>query len=88
MVKQQYRYTIEFRPTALKILGSLPKEMRGRIGYAVDLLQRDFIGDIKKLKGHEFEYRLRVGSFRVRFELIGSHIIVYDIADRKDVYGR
>jgi mRNA-degrading endonuclease RelE of RelBE toxin-antitoxin system len=88
MVNQEYRYTLEFRPTPLKILGSLPKEIRGRIGYAIDLVQRDFTGDIKKLKGHEFEYRLRVGSFRVRFELIGNHITVYDIADRKNVYGR
>jgi mRNA interferase RelE/StbE len=88
MAKNEYKYTLEFRPTPLKILESLPKGIRRQIGYALDLLQRDLMGDIKKLKGHQFEYRLRVGSYRVRFELIGNHITVYDIGDRKDIYGR
>jgi mRNA interferase RelE/StbE len=88
MAKHEYKYTLEFRPTALKILESLPKDMRRQIGHALDLLQRDLTGDLKKLKGHKFEYRLRVGSYRVRFELIGNHITVYDVGDRKDIYGR
>jgi mRNA-degrading endonuclease RelE of RelBE toxin-antitoxin system len=88
MVTPIYRYTLEFRPTALKKLGLLPKAVRSALGHALDLLQRDFSGDVKKLRGLELEYRLRVGSFRVRFELIGNHITVYDVSDRKDAYGR
>ena len=88
MAKNEYKYTLEFRPTPLKILEALPRDIRRKIGYALDLLQRDLIGDIKKLKGYKFEYRLRVGSYRVRFELIGNHITVYDVGDRKDIYGR
>jgi mRNA interferase RelE/StbE len=88
MAVREYKYTLEFRPTPLKILESLPKDIRRQIGHAINLVQRDWTGDIKKLKGHQFEYRLRVGYYRVRFELIGNHIIVYDIGDRKDIYGR
>jgi mRNA interferase RelE/StbE len=88
MSRHEYKYTLEFRPTALKILESLPKDVRREIGFAIELLQRNFAGDIKKLKGHKIEYRLRVGSYRVRFELIGNHLIVYDVGDRKDIYGR
>ncbi len=88
MAKPEYKYSLEFRPTPLKILESLPKDIRRQIGHALDLLQRDLAGDIKKLKGHKVEYRLRVGSYRVRFELIGSHITVYDVGDRKDIYDR
>jgi len=72
MAKHEYKYTLEFRPAASKDLESLPKEVRREVGFALDRLQRDFAGDIKKLKGHKFEYRLRVGSYRVRFELIGN----------------
>ena len=88
MAKPEYNYTLEFRPTPLKTLESVSKDIRRQIGHAIDLLQRDLTGDIKKLKGHKFEYRLRVGSYRVLFELIGSHITVYDVGDRKDIYGR
>jgi mRNA-degrading endonuclease RelE of RelBE toxin-antitoxin system len=88
MAKHEYKYTLEFRPTPLKILECLPKNLRQQIGHALDHLQRDLTGDIKKLKGQKFEYRLRVGSYRVRFELIGNHITVYDVGDRKDIYGR
>ena len=63
MAKHEYKYTLEFRPTPLKILESLPKDTRRQIGHALDLLQRDLTGDIKKLKGYKIEYRLRVGSY-------------------------
>jgi len=88
MARHEYKYTLEFRPTPLKNLESFPKDLRRQIGHALDLLQRDLTGDVRKLKGHKFEYRLRVGSYRVRFELIGNHITVYDVGDRKDIYGR
>jgi len=88
MATPEYKYTLEIRPTAFKSLEALPRSVQRQIGYAIDLLQRDLTGDIKKLKGYKFEYRLRVGSYRVRFELMGRHLIVYDIGDRKDIYGR
>ena len=88
MAKHSYKYSLEIKDPALEALARLPKRLRRQIGYSIELLQRDFSGDIKKLKGHKFEYRLRVGSYRVRFELIGSHITVYDVGDRKDIYGR
>jgi len=88
MAKHEYRYTLEIREAPLRILDGLPKNLRQQIGYQLDLLQRDFSGDIKKLKGHKDEYRLRIGSYRVLFRLIGSHLIVYSVGDRKDIYGR
>jgi hypothetical protein len=41
----------------------LPKIFANRSAIALDGLQRDFRGDIKKLKGYKDEYRLRVGSY-------------------------
>ena len=88
MTTPEYKYTLEIRQAPLKVLESLPKNFRRQIGYHLDLLQRDLTGDIKKLKGYEREYRLRIGTYRVLFELIGRHITVYNVGDRKDIYGR
>ncbi len=50
------------------------------------LMQTDWAGDAKKLTAQEKKYRLRVGSFRVLFQLEADTITVYDIKDRKDAY--
>ena len=54
-----------------------------RIRWAVDELPA---GDVKKLKGIENAYRLRIGGIRVLFERIGSKIHVIKIDNRGDVY--
>ena len=41
---------------------------------------------LKKLKGSKNEYRLRVGNYRVLFELEGKRIVVYTVGPRKDIY--
>jgi len=88
MSKYAYKYTLEIREAPLRILNGLPKNLRQQIGYQLELLQRNFNGDVKKLEGHKGEYRLRVGNYRLLFRLIGRHIVVNNIGDRKDVYGR
>ena len=45
----------------------------------------DLTGDVKKLKGSQRKYRLRVGDYRVLFEL-QSNRVIYDVGDRKDIY--
>ena len=86
MAKHSYSYTLEIQEAPLKTLEALPIRLRREIGYRLDLLQRDFSGDVKKLKGHPHQYRLRIGSYRVLFELLGNHLVVYSVGDRKDVY--
>ena len=39
-----------------------------------------------KLKGSKSEYRLRVGNYRVLFELVGDRIVVYTVGPRKSIY--
>ena len=54
-----------------------------RIKRAINLLP---VGDVKKLKGIENGYRLRVGSVRVLFEKDGDKIHIIKIDNRGDVY--
>ena len=54
-----------------------------RIRNAVSALPK---GDVKKLKGIENGYRLRIGSVRILFEKIDNNVTVIKIDNRGDVY--
>ena len=88
MVARNYRYSLKFEDVALQAIETLPNNLRRQVGYSIDQMQYDWSGDIKKLKGHEHHYRLRVGKLRSLFELAGNTIIIYAAKDRKDAYGR
>ena len=47
-----------------KSLGRIDKSAQRRLRQAIDDLME---GDVKKLRGRENEYRLRVGNYRVVF---------------------
>jgi mRNA interferase RelE/StbE len=78
------RYRIEFGADALADLRCLPTELRRNIGFRLDQLQNDLAGDVKKLKGGDDEYRLRVGNHRILFALEKDLIFVYAVRDRKE----
>ena len=59
------------------------KKQSARIKQAIDALP---VGDVKKLKGIENGYRLRVGNVRVLFERNGNNINIIKIDNRGDVY--
>ena len=79
-------YGMEIKDEAREMLRAMPEDLRRHIGYRLHLLQQDFSGDVQKLKGSKNEYRLRIGDYRVLFELIGKRIIVYTLGPRKDIY--
>jgi mRNA interferase RelE/StbE len=79
-------YEIEIKDDAKTALRKAPEEIRREIGYRLHLLQQEFSGDVKKLRGSKNEYRLRAGNWRVLFELVGNRIVVYDLGQRKDIY--
>ena len=79
-------YEIEFKPRALKDLKALPKSDQGRIIARIEALRNDLAGDAKKLTNFTPEYRLRVGDYRILFEVEGNRAIIYRILHRKDAY--
>jgi mRNA interferase RelE/StbE len=79
-------YQIEFKPRALKDLKTLPAaDVRHILSKAVEL-QKNLAGDVKRLTNFTPEYRLRVGNYRVLFELEGHKVVVYRVRHRKDAY--
>jgi mRNA interferase RelE/StbE len=79
-------YEIEFKPRALKDLKVLPKHAQRRIMARIDGLSGDLAGDVKKLTNFSPEYRLRVGDYRVLFEVEGEKVLIYRVIHRKDAY--
>jgi mRNA interferase RelE/StbE len=79
-------YGLRFSKRADKDLQRLPLEVQGRIVVRLKALRQDLTGDVKKLTNHTPEYRLRVGDYRVLFEVDGDVIVVHRVRHRKDAY--
>lgn len=66
------QYNIEFKPRAIKDLRILTLRERERVVAKVEALEPDLAGDVKRLTHFTPEYRLRVGDYRVLFEVAGT----------------
>ncbi|TVR60432.1 MAG: type II toxin-antitoxin system RelE/ParE family toxin [Spirochaetaceae bacterium] len=80
-------YVVELKPRAVKDLRKMDTAQATRIADALERLQTDLHGDVKKLTNHTPEYRLRVGDYRVLFEIDSAdRVVVYRITHRREVY--
>lgn len=80
------QYKIEFKPKAIKDLEKLPVDIRERIISKIEAMQDDLQGDVKRLTNFTPEYRLRVGDYRVLFELEEQTIMIYRVKHRSKAY--
>jgi mRNA interferase RelE/StbE len=75
---------------ASRQLEKLDKDVRDRIVEALHVLRDEGFSrklDIVKLRGYKNYYRLRVGRYRILFELEAERtIIVYAVLPRKKAY--
>lgn len=83
------KYTVELTKSAEKDVLSLPIKEQVRIGRALKGLESNpRPHGVKKLKGEENLYRIRIGRYRAIYT-IQDHIllvVVFDIGHRKDIY--
>jgi mRNA interferase RelE/StbE len=77
---------IEFKSTAIKDLKALPPIQAKHVMLKIKKMEDNLSGDIKRLTNYSPEYRLRIGNYRVLFELKENRIIIYRILHRKDAY--
>ena len=81
------KYAVDLKPKAVKDLRRIEKTQATRIADSLEQLQHDLQGDVKKLTNHTPEYRLRVGDYRILFEIDGTdRVIIYRIMHRREVY--
>ena len=62
-------YTVGLKPRATEDLRRIQKQDASRIADALEGLADDLFGDVKRLTNFTPEYRLRVGQYRVLFEI-------------------
>jgi mRNA interferase RelE/StbE len=84
--KREVNYDLRFKPRSVKDLKKLPAELRRRIIEKVEEMTEDSAGDVKQLTNSTPEYRLRVGDYRVLFEIEGNTIVVYRVRHRREAY--
>ena len=79
-------FEIIWKENALKDLQKLDSFISIRIIKKIDELKENpFLRDIKRLKGLNF-YRLRVGDYRIIFEIFDKKLIIFKIGHRKNIY--
>lgn len=76
-------FQIIYSKKAVKFLKHQDRSTQKRLITAISKLPSE--GDIKKLKGTD-GYRLRVGTFRVLFNVNGVIIDIIDIGNRGQIY--
>ncbi len=82
-------YNVQVSRRAEKQIKALPTAIKNRVTKKlISLRQNPFSSDIKKLKVRHSRYRLRVGDYRIIFDINKESItiLVLTVRHRKDVY--
>jgi mRNA interferase RelE/StbE len=80
------KYSVELKPRAEKDLRGLQRREQQRIVMKLRVASDDLRGDIKRLTQFQPSHRLRVGDFRVLFDIQSDKIVVYRILHRREAY--
>lgn len=82
-------YRVRFVRSGASEFSSLPPDVKGRVGAAVDsLVSVPRPPGVRKLRGHQRLYRIRVGHYRIVYEIHDDQrlILVTRVRHRRDAY--
>jgi mRNA interferase RelE/StbE len=82
-------FHIEWKKSTRKDLRKLPSAMTDKIIEAVEgLAKNPFPHGVEKLSGSEHAYRIRLGDYRVVYEVVAESKLVeiQRVRHRKDIY--
>ena len=85
------RYRLVLHAEAVKEIRALPKKTKQTVKEVIDSLRETPIPlAAKHLKGRKNTLRIRVGDYRILYEVHATEIVVYvvEVAHRKEVYRR
>lgn len=83
------RYEVQVARRAVKALARLPRREQQRIRAAIDLLADEpRPPGCVALKGEERAYRVRVGDYRIVYEVYDDRLVVLlvRVGHRRDIY--
>ncbi len=84
-------YRVEVKKSAVKEIAALPKRDQRRVVRAIDALSDEPRPEgVRKLTGAEDAYRIRVGDYRIIYQIVDEvlTVLVIRVAHRKDAYRR
>jgi len=83
-------YTIQTSRKVLKQLEKLPLHVKRRFEEILKILKNYpvpiFKCDVKKMKGYENVYRVRIGDYRLIYQIKEKKIYLLGISHRKKAY--
>jgi mRNA interferase RelE/StbE len=82
-------FRVEWKKSTRKDLRRLPPATVDRVFAAVEMLaQNPFPQGVEKLSGSEHAYRIRLGDYRIVFEVVveAKLVEIQRVRHRKDVY--
>ncbi len=79
-------FRVIYEATAIADLDALPRKIAAGLVKKIGRLQDGLHGDIKRLKDYDPAYRLRMGDYRVLFDVDGQTVTIYRIKNRRDAY--
>ncbi len=82
-------YVLYIKPSAEKEAERIPKHAKNRLRNHIEALRHDpRPSGVKKLKGREEIYRIRIGSYRVLYIIDdrAKAIRILSVLDRKEAY--
>jgi mRNA interferase RelE/StbE len=85
------KYSVGITSVAAKQIKKLPRPIRGRILDAIEALEDNpFPPNSTKLVDEDFAWRLRIGDYRVIYEIYDAELVVSVMraGHRREIYKR
>ncbi len=80
-------FEISWDENALRDLEKIDFLLRKRIIKKIEqFAESESFHEIKKIQGAEKVYRLRVGDYRILFEILQNELFILKIGHRKSIY--
>jgi mRNA interferase RelE/StbE len=82
-------FTLQFKPAALRQMAKLPRDLQKRIALRVESLRElPFPPGCKKFHGEPYTWRIRVGDYRVIYQVQAGAllVLVVMIGHRREIY--
>jgi mRNA interferase RelE/StbE len=80
-------YRVELAPAAQRDLRRLPREVQARLSALIQALAEDpRPSGVRKLRGEERSWRIRVGPYRIVYDILDdrSLVVVLKVARRNE----